>query len=334
MRIRKVMHRTFHHSGLARLLAGQWSGLLILAYHRVGSAEPGIFLEGKVGRTDLRLFKEHVRFVKKAGFEFEFIEKAIEIWLDGGYDGRRIAAITFDDGFKDLKINVLPWLSDEKIPASLFLTPSMVDAEELIWLHRIYYLRALHGTAIVNSALAGTRDANLSKYSAESLVSVFDMVSIKKLVNYLSDRFPPNSDSEKEICHSLYLSGNDLDELIAGGIEIQDHTMNHYPLAKLSSYELEKELEASVEWFRKRLGFTPRVLCYPFGSYSTSIGAILENRRFIGACAVGNGINTDRGRSKYELRRFSVEQESTACFSYSIFVRNHPLMKAFTGFRG
>ncbi len=76
--------------------------------------------------------------------------------------------------------------------------------------------------------------------------------------------------------YSAYLSWEQLEELVTGGVTIGSHTMSHMDLRALGEADLRRELAGSRELLEQELGVTVDSFCYPYGSYDARIIAAVE----------------------------------------------------------
>lgn len=116
-------------------------GIPILMYHSVSDdPEPGVRPYYRLA-TPPALFRDHLSVLADEGFTVVSLPEAVEA-LDRpiGKD-RRLAVITFDDGFRDFLTHAWPALADRAFPATVFLPTdyighprrSFVGRECLTW---------------------------------------------------------------------------------------------------------------------------------------------------------------------------------------------------------
>jgi len=108
-----------------------------------------------------------------------------------------------------------------------------------------------------------------------------------------------------------YMTWDEIIELAAEGVEIENHTDTHpymIELKKGESYSdwrnrIKSDVEKSQQKFAQYLGFSPTVFVYPFGEYSADIVEIIKEIGFDGAFAQQSGIITVNN-NRYILPRF------------------------------
>lgn len=77
--------------------------------------------------TQIEQFERNILRLKEQ-YEFISLEEAIQKLKHDIYRTKKYAVLTADDGWASLK-NILPWLSDQQIPITLFVNPSYLKGE-------------------------------------------------------------------------------------------------------------------------------------------------------------------------------------------------------------
>ena len=129
MRIPNGIARPLKASLLAshvnRLLACVAGRPMIVAFHRVKTFSDNA-LDRRAGTIEPAEFEKMIGYVLSPGYEYVRLDVLVDELLKG--KGRRKAAITFDDCFKDLHLSAYPFLKRHGLPFTLFLiTPSALD---------------------------------------------------------------------------------------------------------------------------------------------------------------------------------------------------------------
>lgn len=71
-------------------------------------------------------FKQKIIALRNQGYQFISLTKAYHHLKKNYFRRKKYAVLTFDDGYKSLK-EVLPWLEEQKIPATLFINGKYLD---------------------------------------------------------------------------------------------------------------------------------------------------------------------------------------------------------------
>ena len=132
-----IATRLLSQSGLRFLLAKaiQWSGVLVLNYHRIGSGDESPFDRG-LWSADAEEFSDQIRFCKS---QLEVItpDDIPRVVANGS---GRYALITFDDGYRDNYEIAFPILKAEGVPATFFIATGFVDTPRLPWWDEIAWM--------------------------------------------------------------------------------------------------------------------------------------------------------------------------------------------------
>lgn len=73
-------------------------------------------------------FKAKVQRMQHDGVEFISLKEAYNKITNDKFRNRKYAVLTFDDGYASLK-EILPWLENQKIPATLFINGKYLDGK-------------------------------------------------------------------------------------------------------------------------------------------------------------------------------------------------------------
>lgn len=73
-------------------------------------------------------FKVRVSNMRKVGVEFISLKEAYRHICKDWWRSRKYAVLTFDDGYASLK-EILPWLEERRIPATLFINGKYLDGK-------------------------------------------------------------------------------------------------------------------------------------------------------------------------------------------------------------
>jgi len=263
-------------------------------------------------------------FKKKYGFlSREDYQKAVQ-------EGRNLqgAILTFDDGLRDHYDYVLPELKKRGLWGLFYVATGAYQKHELLGVHRVHYLKGKFGSkAILEKALKNI-DNSMLDYS---LIEEFDKEiytssqytedekKLRRLLNfYLSyeyrdtilDQLMEEFFDEKSLFKEVYLSINEIQELVSLGNIVGAHSVSHKVLSRLSYYEQYDEINDSFEFIESIAKQDYKSFCYPYGylsSYNTNTLKILNELKVDDACVFDNKIQGHKIK-KYELSRIDCNQ--------------------------
>jgi peptidoglycan/xylan/chitin deacetylase (PgdA/CDA1 family) len=285
---------------LARLV----SRPVILCFHRVKKADGSLF-DDRVTVTDPDLFKRLLKYVRSLGYRFVPLERIIESTSKPRPE--RVAAITFDDGFKDLFQNAYPILKKLAIPFTLFLTTSTVDSERLLWLHKLYVaidkLTAINRPDILRKYFdLQDVDQDLRKIVG-NIVQANNKTDNEILASNLANEAGLSEIMEREIAKNLYLTKVELLEMQEYGLSIDPHGHEHLSLPDLSRVDTKKEIETSVDYIRQEFHRKPTVFCLPFGRRNQFVQEIVAGLGLKGIATTERGL-MKKSEDPFDLPRF------------------------------
>lgn len=119
------MKKPFFQRVRHRLFRMRLHPIPVFVFHQVSDVfEPETMWECDWTQTEL--FKQNILALKKR-YTFISLEDVRNHLAKDKLRVKNFAALTADDGWASL-VNILPWLAENKVPVTLFLNPSCLDA--------------------------------------------------------------------------------------------------------------------------------------------------------------------------------------------------------------
>ncbi len=280
---------------------------IILCFHRVKSRSNNL-LDQSVGFTTPSNFKKVIRFMNIIGYEFVPLEKLIG--MTEQYRFKKVVAITFDDGFKDLYQNAYPIIKELNIPFALFLTTSLIDSKELLWLHKLYIsldrLSLTESESILKEYIK--YDNNIENMSAfiRNLIYSKDKKVIRDLVTSVSSAAKINNEEEEYIASDLYLSKKEIEEMKKNGLTVETHGHEHWRLTNLDEKETKEEIKFSIRFIEDKLDSSPKYFALPYGTSNKFTKDIVKTLGLKGIATTERKIITETSIDLSSLPRISV----------------------------
>ena len=113
----------------------------------------------------------------------------------------------------------------------------------------------------------------------------------------------------RDIGKTIYMDNDRLLELLANGMEIGSHTINHAPLALIDPKYLPWEVGSAKKFIEKNLdGYILKGIAYPNGGYNKKVIEAVKEYNFSYGLTGKVGANTHQSFQKapYELQRISI----------------------------
>jgi peptidoglycan/xylan/chitin deacetylase (PgdA/CDA1 family) len=274
-------------SGAVRLANTLWgpNRLTVLAYHRIADAfAPDFRYYRHSASATPELFREQMAFVAK---HFNVIDLTTlrEYILHNCRLPSRPLLITFDDGYADNYTNAFPILRDLGLPAVIFLITGRVDDPAPPWwdLCAYYFLHTLRERAQIpfmgEQDLSTPRQRDLiCRTFGERLKRVPEIYKQRAISELPSILDVPPPDAHE----SLFVSWDQVRELVANGIACQPHTVTHPILSQIEYAEMYRQLTESRARIEAETGQTATTFAYPNGMPGDYTGMTLRALREAG----------------------------------------------------
>ena len=113
----------------------------------------------------------------------------------------------------------------------------------------------------------------------------------------------------RDIGKTIYMDNDRLIDLLANGMEIGSHTINHAPLALIDPKYLPWEVGSAKKFIEKNLdGYNLKGIAYPNGGYNAKVIEAVKEYKFTYGLTGKVGANTHQSFQKapYELQRISI----------------------------
>ncbi|MEO6231587.1 MAG: polysaccharide deacetylase family protein [Ferruginibacter sp.] len=282
----------------------------ILLFHRVHAVRDVMW-----DPMDPKRFEYVLKFVKKN----YTILPLLEI-LDTNIKSNKkpLAAITFDDGYRDFIEYSMPIMDRLKIPSSMYVVTDCITNDRPTWTFEVDYLFFNTKKLQIN----WNTDTSILpvEFRKSKFVNKKEMIAfcfqfkqfIKKIpeqnrLDLIEDLF--NSFDDVVIPTGLMMNWKEVNEIISAGVEVGSHTVTHPPLATLSEAQMDKELQMSREEFFKNTGVNPRVISYPVGSYNEQVKNAAVKAGYDYGLAVNHKKFNLNTRDKFEIPRIELYNE-------------------------
>lgn len=262
----KVAHRAGVLSGLRRLYGPK--SLAVLCYHRIGDHRSGSSRFGPIFSTDASGFAAQLEWITR---HYRVVTMSrVADWVIGHGDlPDWPLLITFDDGYRDNAEIAGPLLRERGLPATVFLTTSILDGQDPLWWDVV--ARCFELTEAVEAELPVIGRIDLSdgpvrrRALAGLIRSLKELPEPEKLavVEQVVERL--GVDGADCRSDSLYLDWETVRAMLSGGFSFGAHTVTHPILTKISSSQVRAELAESKDRIEAETGVPVRALAYPNG---------------------------------------------------------------------
>jgi len=279
------------HDAILILKEGLWynnliNSSMILLYHRVLDYES----DPQLLAVSVSNFRDQMQYLKR-NYQIISLEKLTNAIIENKVPKNSVA-ITFDDGCADNYYFMKPILEELDIPATIFVTTSLIDLERELWwdeLERVF----LHSDELPDHCDLRLNDFRISldtknsaseKFNGWNITMNEDITPRKKAyLKFHSILKTLNHTKRNEILDSLFawagkergcrkfyrsMSSNEIFDISKGGlIEIGAHTDNHSVLSYLTYEDQKEEIVTSKLKLEEITNLKIKTFAYPFGSH-------------------------------------------------------------------
>lgn len=304
----------------------EFPSVTVIMYHYVRDLKNSKYPQIK--GLDSRLFINQLNFIRR-NFNVIRIEDLIETIEHGKVLKEKAALLTFDDGYADHYEYVFPALRDLGFQGSFYVPAKAVKEHEILDVNKIHFILAAVSDSRkiiddIKALLQKYREAEHLEtfeqyYERLAISNRFDSAEIIFIKRILQVELPEHvrseivsllfakyvNESESEFAKSLYLTEEQIQEMIKSGMHIGCHGYNHYWWNRLDINSLENEIDLSLN-FMNELGVDTAywTAAYPYGSHSETVETILNKKGCKMAFTTEVGIATVAASEKLKMKRF------------------------------
>jgi peptidoglycan/xylan/chitin deacetylase (PgdA/CDA1 family) len=316
-----------YHSGAREALSGVQRRavggrrVLILSYHRV----VGDFREEEQKSLPTlniarETFRKHLLALRES-HDIVSLDDAIELLRGDRKSARDVAAITFDDGYRDVYTHAFPVLRELRVPAIVYVPSAFIGTARRLGHDRLFAalrrmdernLNAISvgvggkGEQFLLEALEGRAPPAIA---LERLIARFPTPDLLDLATALEVRLGLSYADAPE--GQLAMTWEMLREMGAHGIATGAHTADHTVLINQSIGDARREIAQCKAGIEKNLRKPIRHFAYCNGYYSAGVARALQAEGFVSAVTTEDMPNVP-GVDPFALKRKVLWEGSSA----------------------
>ena len=273
------------------------NNLTIVMYHYVrpikGSKFPGI--KG----LELDGFKRQLDYLSE-NFNIVSTKQVINAVKHSSPLPRDACWLTFDDGYKDHFKYVLPELLNRDLHGAFFPPRAAIEDDVILDVNLIHHILSCSDdiSYLVSNLNAHCLNEGISesdilayynKYAFSDRLDNAETIYVKQMLQHVLPEQMRSLITEKmfkefvglsvtEFSSELYMSVNEVRELVNNGMYVGSHGSMHYWLDKISPEKQKKDIKQSLK-FLDSVGAstTDWVMCYPYGAYNDTTISLLKS---------------------------------------------------------
>jgi len=270
---------------------------IVISYHYI--RDPDLNFSG-IHPCPISEFEKQINFLSK-NYEFASIPKVYNAALNKKEN--RLCALTFDDGFKDNYINAIPILKKYGAKATFFVIPCTWDGI-IPSAHKIHILLSRYSASslidmfnefVKNNYKELTQDLKIDKENEikESKRIKFDDDFLtdnfkEKLTTmpgkirkrFLDDIFKEEGVFEKKEAADLFMSINEIKDVLKDGFFIGNHGYSHEAIDVMDEKEASNNIKNAEDSIKKHFNIKDMVFSYPYGRTSSKAVNLLKKMHY------------------------------------------------------
>lgn len=266
--ISNSLSNILHATNLTRLFHRD-SRVRLVFYHGIGNgiAPCLAYLKDEIS---IDTFEKHIDYLQKYYYICP-LEEAIQVFCEQENKYTKpVCSISFDDGLSSVFTKAFPLLRERRLTASVFLSTSVIDNKNMLWLHLLNYLIYHHGMTIVTEIISETLDnkypiihsdeRQFMGWCKNNFHILIQAKAIQRLVDFLKVDVQSIAQNEK-----LYLNTEEIEHMSLYGFTFYSHTANHLLLNALNDEELQKEINDAIKYLKSKQIGSKKFVSFPFG---------------------------------------------------------------------
>lgn len=267
--MRKFVANALYHSGALSALDAYWGAdrLTVLAYHRITDATAPDFDQYRPNvSATTENFAQQMEYVARH-FNVIKLETLVAHMTQGAALPPRPLLITFDDGYLDNYLNAFPILRTYNLPATIFLMTSRMEAQTLPWWDECaHYFFHTELTRVDTPLVSGAQlnDPIQRKAALESVMQRLKPLSADQQRTML-DQLAHDLETAPPPEQRLFVSWEQVRDLVAHNVACQPHTVNHPRLSALDAAGARHEIEQSCAAIAEQTDQEVLAFAYPYG---------------------------------------------------------------------
>jgi peptidoglycan/xylan/chitin deacetylase (PgdA/CDA1 family) len=287
---------------------------IILLYHRIIDDNSKYLNKGAVVHHPIKDFKKEIRYLKR-NFQLLSMDEIVNHIRSGEGFRRPSIAITFDDGFLDNYTLAYPVLKKHGIPATIYLTTSLVGTMDTIWTEKIglAFLETkkdyFNFSTILGDKMVPIKTKKEKEQANSEVPKAFKLRpddERRKLIQQLFEKLEVNETSGKHFGERMMLNWDEVREMRKDGITIGSHSHTHPILSRMPIQKAKDEILNSKKVVEKNVDIEVKHFSFPNGreeDFSRELRDYCREIGFESTCSVIYGANNASERDVFALRR-------------------------------
>jgi peptidoglycan/xylan/chitin deacetylase (PgdA/CDA1 family) len=270
-----------------RALSGSRYLPLVIGYHQVVEQFPSSYRRlNPAMLISRRMLEHHLDWIGRR-FRFVSLDELGARLEEGSPFDEPVAAVTFDDGYRDVYDNAFPVLKHKGIPAAFFVVTDLIGTSRMQIYDKLHLLlaRAYPAGRSAPDALAlrlrglgielpETCKASFMEWSpVQAMVMLLDGLPQADLHRVIAALEAEAGVVDRAPDDLLPASWDMLAEMQRAGMTIGSHTKSHALLTNEPLPKVYEEIRGSRQVLERKLGVPIEHVAYPYGRFNAAVVA-------------------------------------------------------------
>ncbi len=276
-KLRRTLVDTLSFFKLESIIIGGKKVNKIIMYHGVDLHETKLFNSRFIGLDN---FKKQILFLKK---HTNII--SLQDFFEEKFDPKKSnIAITFDDGFLNNYKYAVPFLNEQKVPTTIYVTGLNETQYDILWPDFLDISSYIHTENIKIEEVIYQKNTQGKYFSSELNKTLNEVIKLKgnyefklKVFSEFENKGINFKENNNYFDYWKLMSNEQLIEVDKSPyVKIESHAYWHNNLANIPLIEAEKELIDSKNYLENLLQREITELAYPDSSYSRELIKVAE----------------------------------------------------------
>ncbi len=258
------------------------------------------------------IFEKHLSYLNRHGYTFATMSEYLKA-IESKKLPKKMAVLTFDDGFKNVVANAYPLLKKYKAKGCFYLVSSLVNSENFLWTDLVEtVIREKPGDRFSFEFQGSVEEYGILTKKDRDAAMMIIKGKLKSLSN--EDRVSHMRQFERVFSGHApdefsFANWQDIRSLDPSILEIGSHTRTHPLCENLTrDDEFRYELDGSKQDLERELGRPVVHFNYPAGSYNTRVAQEVRSSGYQSAVTTNLGFSSAR-ENLYEISRIGTSED-------------------------
>lgn len=262
---------------------------------------------------DVALFERCIKYITR-NYNVLLLEDMMQ--SEEQKKGKKIATISFDDGYKDNIEYAAPILKKYNCKASFYIVTNCIENNTLTWTHILEH--TFQYTTVPHFKL--DFDFLPVELKVESLPTKNERIGYaKKLIPFLKTISHENREMVLDVVKTsfndcelpkLMMNWSDVSQLKNSGFYVGSHSVSHHMLGSMTNEnDVKFELEHSGNIIKERLGYFPSTISFPINSFNSTTIRLSKAAGYTTGLAVKQNLYNPATDGDFEIPRIELYNE-------------------------